>query len=145
MRKILFQIGVLLVLIVPVLSVGGFFSTPTVFAQGKTYAIPIPCEGVKNVNGKLVQDCDLGDVLKLVSNVISFALLLSITVTTFIIAWCGWKILLAGSSSSELSKAKERLEKVLWGFFFSLTAWLIVKLITEALLKPGSYLDIFGN
>lgn len=145
MRKILFQIGVLLVLIVPVLSVGGFFSTPTVLAQGKTYAIPIPCKGVENVNGKLVQDCDLGDVLKLVSNVISFALLLSITVTTFIIAWCGWKILLAGSSSSELSKAKERLEKVLWGFFFSLTAWLIVKLITEALLKPGSYLDIFGN
>lgn len=145
MRNILLQIGVLLVLVVPMLSVGGFFYTPTVFAQGKTYAIPIPCEGVKNVGGTLVQDCDLGDVLKLVSNVISFALLLSITVTTFIIAWCGWKILLAGSSSSELSKAKERLEKVLWGFFFSLTAWLIVKLITEALLKPGSYLDIFRN
>lgn len=145
MRKILFQIGVLLLLIVPVLSVGGFFSTPAVFAQGKTYAIPIPCEGVKNVNGTLVQDCDLGDLLKLISNVISFALLLSITITAFIIAYCGWKIIWGGSSASELSKAKDQLIKVLWGFFFSLSAWLIVKLITEALLKPNSYLDVFGN
>lgn len=112
-------------------------------ADENTYAIPLPCEGVKIVNGEPVQDCDFNDLVQLVSNVISFLLLLSITIATFAIAWCGWKILWAGSSTSEISEAKKMLVKILWGFFFALTAWLIVKLIVEGILVDGSYTSFF--
>lgn len=108
-----------------------FFPSASLYAQ----SIEIPCDGVDVV-------CDFEKLVQLGRNIMNFLILLSIPIATIAFAWAGILMLTARGNESQVSKAKEIFTKVLIGFLFVLTAWLIVQLITGALLKKGTYEDL---
>lgn len=110
-----------------------FFPSAFLYAQ----SIGIPCDGGPT------DECDFDDLIQLGKNIMNFLILLSIPVATIAFAWAGILMLTARGNESQISKAKEIFTKVLIGFLFVLTAWLIVQLITGALIKEeDSYEDL---
>ena len=72
----------------------------------------------------------------------NFMILVSIPLAAIAFAYAGYLFLTAAGNSSQISTSKGIFVKVLIGFLFVLTAWLIVRTITSALLKPGNYRDL---
>lgn len=87
-------------------------------------------------------ECNFSDFIILIQNVITFILLLSFPISVIAFTYAGFLILTANGNSGKVDQAKEIFIKVVIGLFFALTAWLIVRLITTALLKEGSYEDL---
>ncbi len=112
-------------------------------------AFVIPCTGApaadfQGTPGPTDHNCTWVDFLQLISNALTFLVLLSIPLATIAFAWSGFLMLTAAGSESKVSDAKEIFTKVLMGFIFVLTAWLIVKLIVSTLLND-SYDDILQS
>ncbi len=82
------------------------------------------------------QECNFQDLLALGQNIIKTLVKISIPVAAIAFAWAGFLYLSSGGDTSKIKQAKEVFWKVLWGFIFILTAWLIVYLATS-LLAPG--------
>lgn len=97
----------------------------TVSAAGSTFNV---CTGA---------DCNLGSLLQLGSNVIDFIIMISVPISAVMFAYGGFLMVSAAGSESQIEKAKSIFWKVGIGFFFVLSAWLIVKLIVGALLDPS--------
>jgi len=109
-------------------------------------AFEIPCTGAltsesQGTPGPTDHDCTWADFTQLISNLLTFLVILSIPIATIAFAWSGFLMLTAAGSESQVSRAKGTFIKVLIGFFFVLAAWLIVKLIVTSLLND-SYDDI---
>lgn len=104
----------------------------------------IPCVGPTKT-GDVVDDCDFNDFMHLIKNVIDFLIILSIPMATIAFAWAGFLILTSNGNSGKIEQGKEIFWKVLIGFIFVLSAWLIVSLITTALLDRNNYYDLLGT
>lgn len=134
MKKFLGIILLLCVFILPVF----------VFAQGGG---PTVSEG-----GGILDDicrngaeCGFPDLMRLITNVINFLIYLSIPIAAIAFAWAGWILVTSGGSESKKEQAKEIFTKVAIGFIVVLSAWLIVRFITTALLNPASYEDLLNS
>lgn len=125
MKKILFLGGVLLAVIC-------LYAVPLSAVHAQSLEISKIC-------ARGAPDCDFVDLLNLAKKLIDFLIILSIPLAAIAFAYAGVLFLTAAGSSSQAAKAKAIFTKVLWGFFFVLTAWLIVRTITTALLKDGTY------
>ncbi|OHA16523.1 MAG: hypothetical protein A3G52_00260 [Candidatus Taylorbacteria bacterium RIFCSPLOWO2_12_FULL_43_20] len=90
----------------------------------------VPCDGP--------EECDFEQAVILIQNIITFLIKISIAISALVFAASGYMMLTAGGNEGQIKKAKEMLGKVLIGFLFILSAWLIVYTITNALLKPGT-------
>ncbi len=88
-------------------------------------------------------NCDFNDLLNLARNIIDFIIIVSIPAAAVAFAWAGFIMLTAQGSSSKISEAKGIFWKVLIGFLFVLSGWLIVRTITSVLLEDGSYWNPF--
>ncbi len=110
------------------------FSIPT-FVFGWRPGDPIvPCAG--STVGLNDHDCTYGDFIRLGSNIISYLTLLSIPLAAIAFAWAGVRFLTARGDEAKVKKAKDLFGKVLLGFVFVLTAWLIVYTLTHLFLSP---------
>ncbi len=91
-------------------------------------------------------ECGFPDVIREINLLTTTAFKLSVPFTIFAIAWAGIKILLAQGNPGKITEAKTMMGKVLIGFIFILTGWLIVYTISNSLLlqsgpgAPPSYL-----
>lgn len=135
MKKYLGIIFVLCVFILPVF----------VFAQGGAPTVSEGGGGILNdicING---DKCNFEDLMRLITNVINFLIYLSIPIAAIAFAWAGWILVTSGGSESKKEQAKEIFTKVAIGFIFVLSAWLIVRFITTALLNPASYEDLLNS
>lgn len=101
--------------------------------------------GLSNLCRCGVPDCDFGDLMNLGKRIIDFLILLSIPLATIAFAYAGYLFLTSAGNPGQVSDAKKIFGKVLWGFFFVLTAWLIVRTITSAVLTKGMYFDPFTD
>lgn len=110
-----------------------------VFVQAKILSGIIPC-GNSSIGATPAQikaeECNFGDLLALGQNIIRTLVLLSIPITAIAFCWAGFLYLSSGGDTSKIKQAKEIFWKVMWGFIFILTAWLIVYAATS-LLAPG--------
>lgn len=134
MKKFLSVIVILFVVVVPVIT----------FAQGGG-TTPNGGGGILGdicYNGA---DCSFGDVMRLITSVINFLIYLSIPIAAIAFAWAGWIMVTSGGSESKKEQAKEIFTKVAIGFIFVLSAWLIVRFITTALLQEGNYQDFLRS
>lgn len=96
----------------------------------------IPCEGVYlDANGVYQRDCDFGDFMTLVQNLINFLVVVSIPIVVVLFAYAGFLYLTAAGNQSQISKGKSMMAAAAIGFIIVLSAWLIVKLIVGALLN----------
>ncbi len=101
-------------------------SVPTMVfsAQHNTSGL-IPC-------GHGVNDqCTFADLMALGRNIVNFLILLSIPLAAIAFAYSGFLLLTAGGDVGKRGKAKEIFVKVLWGFIFVISAWLIVYTFTR--------------
>ncbi len=98
---------------------------------GKDKSGLVPC-GNKTGDSEA---CDFNDLLALGTNLIKYLVLLSIPLAAISFAWAGFLYLSSGGNEDKATKAKEIFWKVLKGFLFVITAWLIVYTLTS-LLNP---------
>jgi len=99
--------------------------------------LQIPCDG---------PDCDFTSFITLINNFIDFLITYiaaPLAVLSFIYA--GFMLVTSGGSEERKTKAKSVFTKVVIGFVIVLSAWLIVKFITVALLDPNNFTDLLSK
>jgi hypothetical protein len=89
------------------------------------------------------KECGYNDLLQLIKNILGWLIIVSVPVATGVIAWAGFVYMTSGIADKK-SEAKSILTKVLIGFVFILSAWLIVSTLINALIDGNSsvYLPI---
>ncbi len=155
----------LTILIINLYLIGGAFLF-TVHAATGVFKI-IPCDGVtqpdiqKNIDanngvGKsgYAQDaslyeeseggsndkkvaCTLPAFVKLITNVINVLFILSVPITMIALTWVGILLLTAQGNTGKVTQAKEILWKVMIGFIFILSAWIIIHTIATVFLQDA--------
>ena len=88
--------------------------------------------------GQTDKVCGFKTLMHLVKHLIDFALFLTMPLAAALFAFAGWLYLASSVDPGKKSKAHKIFTSVLWGLLFILGAWLIVKLISDALLE-GAY------
>jgi len=123
----------------------------TASAQGSIFTDGlVPCGKIVNTTStseegtigavKKSNQCDFDDLLTLGRNIITFLVMLSIPLAAIAFAWAGFLYLTSAGNAGKIEKAKEIFWKVMWGFIFILTAWLIVRVITFFLASGFSWI-----
>lgn len=97
----------------------------------------VPCDGVDI-------PCDFNALLTLFNRVINFILYIAIPLAAISFSYAGYLYLSAAGNTGKIEEAHGIFIKVLWGFVFVLSAWLIVYTINKALLSPG-FMDSKSN
>lgn len=88
-------------------------------------SILFECSGRRAPN-----ECRWPELMIFFQQAITFGFYLASVVVVIVLIRTGFKMMTSGSPD-ELSEAKKSLAKVLWGFFWMLCAWLIVKYILK--------------
>lgn len=116
------------------------FFSPLSLAHAVAHGI-IPCDGTETalINGKtVVVGCTFNDFVRLAQNLINYLIFISIPLTAIAFSYAGFLMVTAAGSEEKIKQGKAIFGKVLMGFIFILSAWLIVYTITSALLcKAG--------
>ena len=84
-------------------------------------------------------ECNFDQLLALIQRVMNYIIVMSVPIASIVFAWAGFKYLTAAGNMSQIETAHTMFRKVLVGFIMVLSAWLIVKGITSALLQDSSY------
>lgn len=100
------------------------------------------CEDV--VPGTTTKECGFKTLVHLIRHLIDFAFFLAMPVATALFTYAGFLYLFEAAKPGSRGKANAIFTSVLIGFFWMLAAWFVVKLITDALLKP-EYGTFFGT
>ncbi len=89
----------------------------------------VPCEGA---------NCNFASFIELADRVIDFLLFkISVPIASILFMYAGFLYVTAAGNPTQISKATGIFKNVGIGFILALSGWLIVNLITTALLKPG--------
>jgi len=144
MKKLLsFLAGVVVVtlIVIPVIT----------FAQttNSTWFGLVPCTepdfpGTKGGTATLGGDpkgvvCDWNALVMLAQRLMNFAIMLSVPIGGATFAYAGFLLVTAGPDTGAREKAKGLIWNVVIGMLITLSAWLIVYLITSSLLRDSSY------
>ncbi len=82
-------------------------------------------------------ECTFNDLLEAIKRVTKWGSLFALGFSVIVIAWAGFNYMISGSNPGKRSEANSMLQKVVIGIAFILLAWLIVTLITNALIDPA--------
>jgi len=104
-----------------------------VFAQDKPL---LPCKGV---------DCDYGDLLQLVNNILDFLIMLGFVMAGGVLFYALIILIFKGYQASEIERAKKMLLRAIWGLLLLLSAWLIFEIIFSTLANERITGEIFNN
>ena len=115
MRRFLILSGAFAILVVPFISLA--------WAPGQPI---VPQCFYGGGSGPFCQACDL---VTLLNNLLAFAVYFSAFIATVMFAYAGFLYVTAASNPGNLETAKKIFSSVLLGFFFVLTAWLIIDII----------------
>lgn len=94
----------------------------------------VVCEGA---------DCDFEDLVRLVNNIITWIINISIPIATIAFAYAGFLYLWSGDSTSKVEKAKDIFKNVGLGLIIMLSAYVIVRTIMVALFNDTGYVNFF--
>lgn len=103
-------------------------STPS-NGQGITKGITYIC------NRGAPGECTFQDVIEAIKHLVNWGITFALSFSVIIIAYAGYLYMISGDSPGERTKANKMFVSVGKGIFFALGAWLIVTLITGALLN----------
>lgn len=83
----------------------------------------VPCGGTRN-------PCEFKDLFVLLHNIVEFLLLkLGPAVTTFMVAYGGFRVIISSQSPYGLRRGKEIIKWAILGYGLMLTAWIIINTI----------------
>jgi hypothetical protein len=80
-------------------------------------------------------ECTFNDVVEAIKHIVNWGIQFALLFSIIIIAYAGYLYMISGDSPGERAKANKMFVSVAKGIFFALGAWLIVTLITNALLN----------
>lgn len=87
--------------------------------------------------GGMEKECTFGDLIRLINRGINLLFYLAVIFATFALIYAGFLLLTSGGNASKAEEAKKIFFKVVVGFLWIFTAWLIVHFITASFeLKP---------
>ena len=120
-----------------------FFSTPLfAFAEGPGGPEPLPKDTsypnaivyvcIRGAPG----ECTFEDVILAVKHLINWGVEFALMFSVIIIVFAGFKYMTSEGSPGKISEANKMFASVAKGIVLIMAAWLIVTLITGALLKP---------
>ena len=133
----------LLTLIFSSVVLGGTFLVPlSVSAQGL-----VPCGTQVSTDGSTITNaCKFTDLLTLVTNITNFLIIIGTSVATLAFGYAGFLMMTAHGEMGKIEEAKAIFGKVIVGFLFMLSAWLIVHAIEATLLyTSGSGTGTFSS
>jgi hypothetical protein len=125
--KVLINIIVLAILIIPILSL----------AQ-ETSGL-IPCGTVANP-----APCDFNSFMALINTIINFVLFkMAVPIAAIMFAYAGFKMVTAGGEAAHArSEAKEIFTNTLFGLILAVAAWLIISTILFILGYDGAWIGL---
>ncbi|MFZ2522468.1 MAG: hypothetical protein WAZ10_04085 [Minisyncoccia bacterium] len=91
------------------------------------------CPGVGGIAG----ECTFDDLIRAVRRVTNEGTKFALGFSVIVIAWAGFRFMMGGESASERAKAAGMLLKVVQGIAIIIIAWVLVRLITTALLDDN--------
>jgi hypothetical protein len=105
--------------------VGGLFFVPTVSHAAIGLVQIVNCDV-----------CTLGNIPRVIGNLIWDMGVLSIPLAVAVYAWGGFWLLMAPASSSNKEKGVKIIANTTWGLVFIFTAWLIIDVVKKVLGLP---------
>ncbi len=98
------------------------------YARFASASLLIPCDGTPE------HPCGFAEMMTLINGVIRFFLMYLIgPIAIVIFLYGGWLYMSSGNAPAKRKQANDMFIKLLWGIFFCLTAWVIVKIILSTL------------
>ncbi len=122
------------------------FTAVAVFPVAVSAATPdpglVPCgtkdlngDGIiKDVKGQTPEECHFSDIITLIGNITNFFIIAGSAISTLAFGYAGFLMMTAAGEMGKIEEAKAIFGKVLIGFLFMLSAWLIVHSIEAAFL-----------
>ncbi len=90
----------------------------------------VPCGGPNQ------EQCNFFHLIKLIQNIITWLLLISVLLGTAVMIYAGVKYMVDGGQGKSVGEAKGLLKNVAFGFFFMLMAWLLIDWILDTVVNP---------
>lgn len=142
-KRQIFSLFLLTFMLLPFFSFAAVVGTPTqndptgvvdTTGGGKGTGLTYECSRV--VGGITIYgDCGYDDLIRAIKKFFGVAIPLALGFSVVVIAYAGYNYMISGSSPGKRTEANNMLQKVVIGIFFMLSAWVIVTLITNSLLK----------
>ena len=111
-----------------------------VFATGGL----VPCGTTATAdNSEVANPCGFNNAITLVQNIINFLIKLGVTAAALGFAYAGFLYITAMGSEEKIKHAHSIFLKVIWGFVFMLSAWLIVYTLESTFLTPAQQAKSF--
>lgn len=117
------------------------FLFTTMFLPVFVYSAPSPATDAGNTgityecgDGVTAGECTFDDLLRAVNNVVDFMIKITLALSVVVIAYAGFRYMMYADNPGERAKTTKMFYSVAKGIFVILAAWLIVNLITNALL-----------
>ncbi len=79
-------------------------------------------------------ECTFDDLLKAVKKVVDFMIMITLALSVVVIAYAGFRYMMYADNAGKRAETTKMFYSVAKGIFVILAAWLIVTLITNALL-----------
>ena len=109
------------------------------YATSNTALAQTVAQGIAQGIGCSGPDCQACNVVKLVQNIILYAIGLTIPIAILLFAWAGILLFTSGGNPSRLEQAKKILQSALIGFVIVLGAYLIINTILMAIVNKNYY------
>ena len=84
----------------------------------------------------ITNPCGFADLMHLIRHLIDFALFLAMPIAAGLFSWAGFLYISAGANPGNIGRAHGIFWSVFIGLMWVLGAWLVIKLISDALLRP---------
>jgi len=130
-------------------SIGFIFFLSPLFVLAQSGGVNPPSSGtgptgiVYECTGSAPGECNFYDLIKAVKRITDFGAYIALAFSVVVIAYAGFNYMISGSVPSKRAEANKMLLSVVKGIIFILLAWVIVRLITGAILNPS--INIFLN
>jgi hypothetical protein len=88
-------------------------------------------------DGVVDNPCGFDDTIKIVQNIINFLIIIGVSAAALGFAYAGFLYITAMGSAEKIRHAHAIFIKVIWGFAFMLSAWLIVYTLENTFLSAA--------
>jgi hypothetical protein len=86
---------------------------------------------------QLYGNCTWSDLIQAINKIVGYAIMFALSFSVVVLAWNGFEIMMAGDNAGKRSSARKRMGNWAIGVAWMLGAWLVITLITNALLTDA--------
>lgn len=115
--------------------------TPVVGSTGTGFTYECVEKGAGPTGGDRYGNCTWNNLIEAVQRFFDFLIPFALFFTVVVLTYAGFFYMKSGTNPTDRTKANKMFQNVGVGIFFMLAAWLIVKLITNALIGDPTIIN----